>query len=124
MPDPTPEFLVGPERLRVDAKPTVHLPATHLEALYVRRRDESLGLGRIDAQQQPTLTAGTDGHVAVDEKGETAKHLPLRETGFTLKNLSDPVSKFVVVSHGRSIPGRGPETRCRLVGMEIEIPAA
>src|SRR5215211_430244 len=123
---PASQVVVGLDRLGVYPKPAVHLPAAHLEAAHVRLADQRLRLGRVDAQQQAALTAGTDGHVALDEEGESAEHPPLGQAGLGLYDCADPIGELDVVRHPQSL-SRTPHPRWRprtLLPYTTEIPRA
>ena len=46
-------------------------------------------LHRVDANQDPTLAACCDRHVAADEKGESAEHLLLGQIGLAVDQFPD-----------------------------------
>jgi hypothetical protein len=96
---PASQFLVGPDGVGVDAEPALHLSPPHHELVHVRLTDQRIAVGRINAQQQAALAAGTDGHVAVDQEGEPAEHASFRHAAFRLEGLSDPVRELGVVCH-------------------------
>ena len=56
-------------------------------------------LRRIDADHHPTLPARRDCHVAADQERETPEHLLLSDAYRAGNQLSNPISKFLVVGH-------------------------
>ena len=77
---------------------------------------QRLALVGIDPHQQAALAAGTDRHVAVDEKGQPAEHALLGQAGFPGDEGADALGECLVVGHepiiplaaaGRPAPGEG-----------------
>ena len=65
--------------------------------------EQTVGLIRVDPEQQSALPAGGDRHVAVDEERESAEHLLLGDAGFGQDQLPDAVREVLVVRHARII---------------------
>ena len=80
--------------------PTISRPRISKRRAPLRER-ELFSVVRIDAQQQPALSARGDRHVAVDQKGETTEHLLLGEPQFILQKLTQTIGEILVVGHGR-----------------------
>ena len=53
----------------------------------------------VHADQDSTLAARCDGHVAADEKGEPAEHLLLRQIGFAADKFAYAIRELLVVRH-------------------------
>src|SRR5262249_38387272 len=83
----------------VDPEPAGHLPPAHLHRARLRGRHELVGLGGIDADEEPALAAGRDGHVAADEEREPAEHLLLHHVGRCADRLPTPRRQPFVVRH-------------------------
>jgi hypothetical protein len=73
----------------------------HLERLRVGLGEEPVGVGRIDANQQPSVTAGRDRHVASDQEGEAAEHPLLGEVALAAEQVADAAGEILVVGHQR-----------------------
>ncbi len=52
------------------------------------------------ADQDATLAARCDRHVAADEKGEPAEHLLLRQIGFAADQFAYAIRELLVIRHG------------------------
>jgi hypothetical protein len=77
----------------------MHLATAHLHGPSVRGRDELLRLFGISADQHPTLSTGSDGHIATDEEREPAEHLLLGNSGFVIEQFAYTFREFLVVRH-------------------------
>ena len=104
--DPTLELSLRGQAARVDAQPAVHLAPPHLERPRVGLGQELGGVGRVDAEHQPALTARGDRHVAVDQEREAAEHPHLGDAPLGPDQLADPVGELLVVGHGDESPTR------------------
>ena len=79
-------------------------------------------MGWVDAEQQASLAAGADSHVAVDQERETSEHPFLCHTGFGLNHFSNPVCEGGVICHGKSVPRvvtRGAGGLCQPSDMQV-----
>jgi hypothetical protein len=65
--------------------------------------NQVIGLCRIDAEQQPTLAARADGHIAADQERQATEHAFLRDARLVLKRLTQSVREFLVICHGGSM---------------------
>ena len=84
--DPLPEFLLRPDVLRVDPQPSPHRTAAHLHRVRLRRGDQPLRVGGVDANRHAALSAHGDRHIPADEKGETSEEPLLRQTRLAIKS--------------------------------------
>ena len=73
----------------------------------MRPREQGVGVLRIYAHQQPALTAGRDGHVSADQKGEATEHPLLGDIGFAGDQLADAIGEVFVVRHGANMVAQG-----------------
>ena len=73
-------------------------------------RDQLVRSFRADTDQNATLAAGRDGHVALDEEGQPAEHLLLGDAVFGADQGSDPVRQVLVVGHATSVRTRTHQT--------------
>src|SRR5262245_36422783 len=110
--DPLRQGRRAPNLLGVDPEPASHLAAAHLHRVCPALGDELVRLSRVDADEQPALAAGGDGHVAADEEGEPAEHLLLDRPGVATDQITNAGRELFVVRHrsivrGEPHPGRG-----------------
>ena len=69
----------------------------------MRIREERVGVLRVDAHHEATLTAGRDGHVSADQKSQPTEH-PLRgDIRFAGDQLPDAARELLVIRHSRMI---------------------
>lgn len=108
---------LGLKVLRADPQPAPHRPATHYRHFGGRGRDKSLGIFGRHTYQDPSLTAGGDGHIAIDQESQPPEHPLLAEAGFTREKFSNTVGEIHVVGHPTSDVSVAPHPRqwaCRL----------
>ena len=114
--DPCGELSFGAEVVNVDAQPPVHRAALHDGVAGPGTSDQSIRCDRVDADEYSTFTAGRNGQVTTDEKGEAAEHLRLRDAGLVDEELTDALGEIVVVGHSAIVgmthlPRTGQELR-------------
>src|SRR5437764_10187075 len=87
------------DRLGINPKPALHLASAHLKRSRTGLGEKSLGLllGAVD--DQATLAADPQRHVAVDHEADAAEHLLLGVAALGGDQLADPVGEILVVSH-------------------------
>lgn len=73
----------------------------------MRLREKGVGVIGVYAQHQAALTAGRDGHVSADQKGQAAEHPHLGDVGLTGDQLADAAGEVFVVRHGRNMVAQG-----------------
>jgi hypothetical protein len=102
---PSTKIIVCVERRDVDAEPAIHLAPAHLKAAHLRLAAQDIGLCRVNPQQEATLAARTDRHIAADQERQPTEHALLGEAGLALKHLAESIRELFVICHGRSMTG-------------------
>lgn len=66
----------------------------------MRLREKGVGVLGVYAHHEAALTAGRDGHVSADQKGQATKHPLLGYVGFAGDQLADATGEVFVIRHG------------------------
>lgn len=104
--DPCCELALGSQALRVHSEPAPHFAAAHLEWSRMRLRKKGVGLRGVDTHHQAALTAGRNGHVSTNQKGQATEHLLLRDFGVVGDQLADAIGEVFLIRHGDNMIAR------------------
>jgi hypothetical protein len=111
--DPRCELALGSQAFRVDSEPALHFATAHLEWSRMRLLEKGVGVIGVYTHHQAALTAGRDGHVSADQKGQATEHPLLGDVGLAGDQLADPISEVFVVRHGGNMVAQGQGRRKR-----------
>jgi phenylpropionate dioxygenase-like ring-hydroxylating dioxygenase large terminal subunit len=109
----------GPHIVGCHAQPPGHETTAHDRRRGFRRLQQAFRRFRVDSDEDPTLTAGGDRHVAGDQEGPTTKHLLLLGRRLPTQQLTDAIGQIFVIGHdddGRPPAWRRPQSRWRSLG--------
>jgi hypothetical protein len=101
------------QALGIDAQPPLHLAPTHHHRADVRPRQQYLALLGADANKQPALAGGGNGHVAAEQEREAAEHRHLGDAFLAREQLADAVGEILVVGHRAPAPPPRPTSTPR-----------
>lgn len=73
----------------------------------MRLREKSVGVLGVYAHHEAALTAGRDGHVSADQKGQATKHPLLGHVRFAGDQFADAIGEVFVVRHGGNMVAQG-----------------
>ena len=98
--DPRRELPLRSHRRRIDPEPATHLTTAHHHRSHALTREQAVAFGRIDADEQTTLTARRHRHVTGDEECEATEHPLLGVLRPTDQQVADAISELGVECHG------------------------